>query len=92
MIRFICEKCGKVLDLEDKIYQKAYKDHEFCLSCRPGHGGFREGAGRPAIGITKKVSITLPTDTWERIEKEKGKSSMSAFLRDILVEWEEKRQ
>ncbi|MGG0856691.1 CopG family transcriptional regulator [Metabacillus fastidiosus] len=40
------------------------------LKCHPGHGGFREDAGRPAIGVTKKISITLPSETWERIEKE----------------------
>lgn len=31
-------------------------------------GGKREGAGRKHIGMTKKVSLTLPENVWERIE------------------------
>lgn len=55
------------------------------LSDSNGHGGKREGAGRPSLGTTKKVSITLPDETWEQIEKAKGERTMSAFLRDIIM-------
>lgn len=39
--------------------------------------------GRPTIGVTKKVSITLPEEVWEYIEDYKTKSS---YFRDIAKE------
>jgi hypothetical protein len=55
------------------------------MDFRSKHGGYREGAGRPSLGITKKVSITLPDDIWDEIEREKGDLAMSAFLRDLVL-------
>jgi len=57
---------------------------------KPSHGGKREGAGRPSLGTTKKVSITLPDEVWERIEHEKsyrGDISMSQFIRETLIHY-----
>lgn len=50
------------------------------------HGGKREGAGRKPLGVTKKVSITLHKDIWDYIEKDKGALTMSAYLRNILLD------
>lgn len=33
-IKFICEKCGKELVLETRVFEKAYKGKTTCLSCR----------------------------------------------------------
>jgi hypothetical protein len=85
MITFKCSNCKKELNLHDRIYEKAYKGHDTCLDCRPKHGGYREGAGRPSLGITKKVSVTLPEEVWNEIECEKGDLTMSAFLRDLVL-------
>jgi hypothetical protein len=85
MITFKCSSCEKELSLQDRIYEKAYKDHDTCLDCRPKHGGYREGAGRPSLGVTKKVSITLPDNVWDEIEHEKGELTMSAFLRGLVL-------
>lgn len=82
---FTCTSCGKQLKLENRIFEKAYKDHEKCLDCRPKHGGYREGAGRPSLGVTKKVSITLPADIWNEIEKEKGDLTMSGYFRELAL-------
>lgn len=49
-------------------------------------GGKRDGAGRPSLGVTKKVSITLPEEIWEQLEQSKGDQSMSAFLREIIID------
>lgn len=49
------------------------------------HGGKRERAGRPSLGTTRKVSITLPDAMWSDLEKKKGEQSMSAYLREILM-------
>ena len=39
--------------------------------------------GRPAIGITKKVSLTLSEDNWEWLD-EKAEGNRSGFLREIV--------
>lgn len=39
--------------------------------------------GRPAIGITKKVSLTLSEDNWEWLDQ-KAKGNRSKFLRDMV--------
>lgn len=49
-------------------------------------GGPRVGAGRKAIGVTKKVSLTLPNDTWDEIEKlcADNDCSRSELLRGVI--------
>lgn len=48
-------------------------------------GGKREGAGRPSLGTTKKVSITLPDEIWDVLEIEKGDETLAGFLREIIL-------
>ncbi|WP_308639385.1 ribbon-helix-helix domain-containing protein [Paenibacillus silvisoli] len=40
-------------------------------------GGLREGAGRKTIGVTKKVSVTLTDDLWDKIEKQCSENQLS---------------
>ncbi|MDO3409744.1 ribbon-helix-helix protein, CopG family [Saccharibacillus sp. CPCC 101409] len=49
-------------------------------------GGLREGAGRKSIGVTKKVSLTLTEEIWEKIEaeREEHNQSRSEIIRSIL--------
>ncbi|HDR7659257.1 TPA: CopG family transcriptional regulator [Bacillus wiedmannii] len=49
-------------------------------------GGKRVGAGRKGFGETRKVSLTLPSETWAMIEEicEKGNLKQSKGLRDII--------
>ncbi|PNU07779.1 CopG family transcriptional regulator [Bacillus cereus] len=49
-------------------------------------GGKREGAGRKGFGITKKVSVTLPSEVWIEIEElcEKGNLNQSKVLRELI--------
>jgi metal-responsive CopG/Arc/MetJ family transcriptional regulator len=49
-------------------------------------GGKREGAGRKAIGETRKVSLTLPTELWSEIEFlcEYDGESQSKVIRKML--------
>ncbi|EOO12677.1 MULTISPECIES: hypothetical protein [Bacillus cereus group] len=49
-------------------------------------GGKREGAGRKAIGVTRKVSLTLPTELWSEIEFlcEYDGGSQSKVIRKML--------
>lgn len=46
--------------------------------------------GRPSLGQTKKVSLTLPSDFWEVLDvykNEKGFSSQSETFRNILEDY-----
>ncbi|WP_245585815.1 ribbon-helix-helix protein, CopG family [Paenibacillus pinihumi] len=49
-------------------------------------GGLREGAGRKAIGVTKKVSLTLAEELWEKLEAscEQQGQSRSELLRSLI--------
>ncbi|CAM3298855.1 DUF2239 domain-containing protein [Filibacter tadaridae] len=39
--------------------------------------------GRPAIGVTKKVSLTLPESYWDWLD-EKADGNRSKFLREVI--------
>lgn len=45
-------------------------------------GGERVGAGRKAQGITKKVSLTLTSDEWNKIEN--SELTVAAFLKRLI--------
>lgn len=47
------------------------------LGFMSARGGLREGAGRKSIGITKKVSLTLTEELWDKIEKECSEHQLS---------------
>ncbi|QHT63625.1 CopG family transcriptional regulator [Paenibacillus lycopersici] len=49
-------------------------------------GGPREGAGRKAIGVTRKVSLTLPEASWAEFDAlcERQGCSKSELLREII--------
>jgi metal-responsive CopG/Arc/MetJ family transcriptional regulator len=44
--------------------------------------------GRPSLGITKKVSITLPEDIWQLLDlsqEEAGFKSRSELFREMIL-------
>ncbi|MCC2684232.1 MAG: hypothetical protein K0R75_1131 [Paenibacillaceae bacterium] len=49
-------------------------------------GGPRDGAGRKGIGVTKKLSLTLPQETWDQLEAlgAQKNCSRSELLRTIV--------
>lgn len=49
-------------------------------------GGARAGAGRKPIGVTRKISLTLPEECWNEIDRccGKGDYSVSEVLRSII--------
>lgn len=72
--------------MADKKIKLNIPNDEGQLSLMFTRGGPRDGAGRKGIGETKKVSLTLPGDTWMEIEtrcKETGRSR-SEVLREII--------
>jgi flagellar biosynthesis/type III secretory pathway protein FliH len=42
--------------------------------------------GRPSLGTTKKVSLTLPDEVWDMIETEKENMPLSAYLRFLIMQ------
>lgn len=41
-VEFTCGKCGKKIWVQVDIFNKVYKDQEYCLSCRRGSTVHRE--------------------------------------------------
>ncbi|WP_257142634.1 CopG family transcriptional regulator [Bacillus wiedmannii] len=62
------------------------KENEKSNQNQNKRGGRRVGAGRKGFGETRKVSVTLPSETWAIIEEicEKGNLKQSKVLRDII--------
>lgn len=79
----------KVNEMLEQLYIPPYEKERLPKHLRSNRGGLREGAGRPAMGITKKVSITLSEEQWEKIDKEKGKGSYSAYFRELVEDMED---
>ncbi|GBG08314.1 hypothetical protein PAT3040_02893 [Paenibacillus agaridevorans] len=52
-------------------------------------GGNRSGAGRKPIGITRKISLTLPEKHWIEIDRrcDRGDYSVSEIIRSILEDY-----
>jgi hypothetical protein len=55
----------------------SHKGYDFIYN--NNHGGKREGAGRPALGTTKKVSLTLADEIWEKLEEYQEKESYRKY-------------
>ncbi|MFJ2046901.1 hypothetical protein HW560_02100 [Paenibacillus sp. E222] len=49
-------------------------------------GGVRKGAGRKRIGITRKISLTLPEECWNEIDRycQRGDHTISEVLRSLI--------
>lgn len=75
-----CMACGSEKDVAVIQLQKGGKV-AVCIDCRTRSAN----VGRPPIGITKKVSLTLPEEEWEWFD-EKAKGNRSQFLRHLV--WE----
>jgi hypothetical protein len=79
------------LDEEDYIVLEALWDDEIVQTMRFKNKGTLTGegkkvVGRPSLGITKKVSLTLPDELWAMIEeqKEKWNLNQSQTLRKMI--------
>ncbi|AWB44710.1 hypothetical protein DCC85_11110 [Paenibacillus sp. CAA11] len=60
------------------------KEGTDCTASR--RGGNRKGAGRKPIGVTRKISLTLPQECWDEIDRYcyRGDYSISEVLRSII--------
>lgn len=55
----------------------------FCMDCRISILQKKKSVGRPSIGVTKKISLTLPKEEWSRLDKE-SKGNRSQFIREAI--------
>jgi hypothetical protein len=50
-------------------------------------GGRREGAGRKPVGIRNIITLTLPQEAWDNIERDARKDgSKAATIRRIVLQ------
>lgn len=78
-----CMNCGSTNDVID--FQKGEQTIILCVDCRFKllAGPQNKIMGRPALGVTKKVSVTLPESAWEYVEREAG-GNRSEYLRKLI--------
>ena len=53
-----------------ELYIPPYKYKVLPEHLKHSNSAKKESVGRPSMGVTKKVSITLPSDIWEKIERD----------------------
>jgi macrodomain Ter protein organizer (MatP/YcbG family) len=60
--------------------------HQLTDQTKENRGGARNGAGLKPIGITRKISLTLPQSCWEEIDRlcKRGDYSISEIVRSII--------
>lgn len=80
-----CMNCGGTHDVTD-----FYNGDDYiilCVNCRQrlamGKLNLNK-VGRPSLGVTKKVSLTLSEENWQWLD-EKAQGNRSKFLREAVV-------
>ncbi|WP_408976316.1 hypothetical protein [Paenibacillus jiagnxiensis] len=76
--------CGSTNDVTD--FKSGEEKIILCVDCRyklaTGQLTVKQ-IGRPTIGITKKVSLTLPEEVWEHFDKV-ANGNRSEYLRNLI--------
>lgn len=78
-----CMNCGGTSDLLK--FFNGDQELIMCATCRQrlASGGLEKTVGRPTLGVTKKVSLTLSEESWKWFD-EKAQGNRSQFLRDLV--------
>lgn len=79
---FVCDRCNDTEDVAVVYINDEPKT--YCQNCRAELFSKKNSVGRPSIGITKKVSLTLDEDDWEWLDR-KAEGNRSNFLRKIVT-------
>lgn len=79
---FECERCGSTTDVT--LISVNDVDMKYCKDCRVALFTKKHSVGRPSLGITKKVSLTLPENEWNQLD-EKAEGNRSKFIRKAVV-------
>ncbi|MNZ54697.1 hypothetical protein D3C78_726080 [compost metagenome] len=75
--------------MNNEEYKPPRNDSEAGPHSKAARGGSRSGAGRKPIGITRKLSLTLPEKHWAEIDHrcDRGDYSLSEIIRSILEDY-----
>ena len=76
-----CERCGG--DGDVTIIHIDGDPKAYCRNCRFEMFAPKKPVGRPSVGVTKKVSLTLSEENWDWLD-EKAEGNRSKFLREIV--------
>ncbi len=79
----------RINEMLEQLYIPPYKYDLLPEHLKHSNSAKKERTGRPSLGETKKVSITLPKDIWDKIGEEisvRDLKSMSAFFRELALE------
>lgn len=79
---FNCERCGGNVDVAMVYVNDEPKT--YCQNCRVEMFSKKKSVGRPSLGVTKKVSLTLSEDDWEWLDK-KADGNRSNFIRQAVT-------
>lgn len=79
---FVCERCESNDDVA-MIYVND-EPKTYCQKCRVEMFTKKKPVGRPSLGITRKVSLTLDEDDWEYLDK-KADGNRSKFIRQVVT-------
>lgn len=79
-----CTVCGNEQEVEIVKVNGTNTQILMCAECRVPNP-----VGRPGIGITKKVSLTLTEENWKWFE-DKANGNSSQFLRNLI--WDAQSQ
>lgn len=78
----VCKRCGSGINVT--IIYVDEVPVTYCKTCKVALFSKKRSVGRPSIGITKKVSLTLTKDDWEQLDA-RAKGNRSLFLRKTIV-------
>lgn len=73
----------------EQLYIPPYKYDLLPEHLKHSNSAKRESSGRPSLGVTKKVSVTLPNDIWEKVGElieDQDLKSMSAYFRKLVLD------
>lgn len=81
-----CMNCGSTNDVID--FYRGEEQIILCAGCRYKLASGQKVVavkqmGRPSLGVTKKVSLTLPEAVWEHLDNE-ANGNRSEYLRKLL--------
>lgn len=78
-----CMNCGSTHDVID--FYHGDDKLELCVECRGKLAtGRLNKVGRPPLGVTKKISLTLSEDMWEWLD-ERSQGNRSKYLRSLIL-------
>ena len=76
-------------EMLNQLYIPPYKYDLLPEHLKHSNSAKKEKLGRPSLGVTKKISLTLPKDVWDKIEIEKTEldlKSTSAYFRKFILD------